>query len=49
MKVLKLCAKGGFEVKVVLVDKEFDKIRNDAGLLKVNTTAARGHMAKIEC
>ena len=48
MNICKLYAKGGFVVTVVLKDKEFDKIRNEVGLLEVNTTAARVHMARIE-
>ena len=30
------------------MDKEFDKIKNDMGLLEVNTKTAREHVAKIE-
>ena len=48
MKIVKLYAKGGFQVKVVLMDKEFDKIRDAVGHLEINTTAAREHVAKIE-
>ena len=48
MKIIKLYKKGGFVKKVDLMDKEFDKIKNQFGLLEVNTTAAREHVAKIE-
>ena len=48
MKTVKLYAKGGFEVKVVLMDKEFEKIQDALGHLEINTTAAREHVAKIE-
>ena len=48
MKIVKLYAKGGFQVKVVLMDKEFDKIRDAVGHLEINTTAVREHVAKIE-
>ena len=48
MKFVKLSAQGGFQVKVVLMDKEFDKIRYAVGHLEINTTAAREHVAKIE-
>ena len=48
MKIVKLYAKGGFQIKVVLMDKEFNKIKDDVGHLEVNTTATREHVAKIE-
>ena len=45
VKIVKLYAKGGFQVKVVLMDKEFDKIRDAVGHLEINTTAEREHVA----
>ena len=48
MKIVKLYATGDFIVNVALVDKEFDKIRDKVGLLKVNTTATKEHVVKIE-
>ena len=48
MKIVKLYAQGGFQVKVVLMDKEFDKIRDAVGHLEINTTAIRDHVAEIE-
>ena len=48
MKIVKLYAQGGFTVKVVLMDKEFDKIRDAVGHLEINTTATRQHVAEIE-
>ena len=47
MKTVELYAKGGFQVKVALMDKEFNKIKDDVGHLEVNTTARREHVAKI--
>ena len=48
MKLFKLYEQGGFQVKVVLMDKEFDKIRDAVDHLEINTTAAREHVAEIE-
>ena len=48
MKVVKLYARGGFVVRLVLMDMEFDKIKDLVGLVEVNTTAAREHVAEIE-
>ena len=47
-KIVKLYAKGGFQVKVVLMDKEFDEIRDAVGHLEINTTAVREYVTKIE-
>ena len=48
MKVVKLYARGGFVVRLVFIDMEFDKIKDLVGLVEVNTTAAREHVAEIE-
>ena len=48
MKIVQLYAQGGFQVKVILMDKEFDKIRDAVGHLEINTTAAREHDTEIE-
>ena len=48
MKIVKLYAQGGFSVKVVLMDKEFDKIRDAVGHLEINTAAEREHVAEFE-
>ena len=48
IKVMKLYARGGFVVRLALMDKEFDKITDFVGLLEVNTTAAREHVGEIE-
>ena len=48
MKIVKLYTQGGFQVKVVLIDKEFDKIRDAVGHLEINTTVAREHVVEVE-
>ena len=48
MNILKLYTRGGSFVKVILMDKEFDRIKNQVGLLEVNTAVAREQVAKIE-
>ena len=48
MNISKLYAIGGFVVKVVLMDKEFDKTKNQVGLLEDKMTTAREYVAKIE-
>ena len=40
-------AKGGFIVRLALMDKEFDKVEDLVGLLETNATAAREHVGEI--
>ena len=47
MKIVKLYAKGGFQVKVILMDKEFEKIKDAVGHLEINTKTAREYFAEI--
>ena len=47
-KMVKLYAKGGFIVRLALMDKKFDKVEDLVDLLETNTTAAREHVGKIE-
>jgi len=47
-RVIRRYAMGGFVVRVILMDQEFDKVRDEVGLVEVNTTAAREHVAEIE-
>ena len=48
MKVVYGYAHGGFVVNLMLMDQEFEKIKDVLPLVEVNTTAARGHVPKIE-
>ena len=47
-KVAKLYSRGGFIVRVILMDMEFEKVADDFDLIQVNTTAAREHVGEIE-
>ena len=47
-KLVKLYARGGFIVRLVLMDKKFDNIEGLVGLLATNTKAAREYVSKIE-
>ena len=47
-KTVKLYARGGFALKVVMVDMEFEKIMHKVGLVKINPTAACEHVGEIE-
>ena len=48
MKIVKLYARGGFVIHLVLMDMEFETIKDKVGLVEVNTTAAREHVGEIE-
>ena len=48
MRIVKLYARGGFLTHLVLMDMEFEKVKDKVGLLKVNTTEAGEHVAEIE-
>ena len=47
-KVKQLYGRGGFTVKIILMDMEFTKIENDMEDVVINTTAAREHVGEIE-
>ena len=48
MKVVKLCAKGGFFVSNVLMNGEFEKFKPKISLVEINISVAREHVAEIE-
>ena len=48
MKRVKLCAFGGFCIRVILMDMEFEKVKDEVELVELNTTAAREHVGEIE-
>ena len=48
MKVVYGYARGGFVVNLMLMDMEFDKIKDVLPMVEVNTTAAREHVPEIE-
>ncbi len=39
--VINLYTRGGYTVKLILMDREFKKLKEKLGLIEVNTTAAR--------
>ena len=46
--IVKFYARGGFVVRLVLMDMEFEKIKHVFDKVEVNTTAAREHVGEIE-
>ncbi len=46
-KIVRLYAHTGF-IKVVMMDQKFNKIKDEINMVKMNTTAARKHVGKIE-
>ena len=48
MKVVYGYARGGFVVNLMLMDMEFEKVKDKLPLVEVNTTAAREHVPEIE-
>ena len=48
--VINLYARGGFIIRVIMMDMEFEKLKDapDMELIDVNTTAAREHVGEIE-
>ena len=42
-KVLKLYARGGFTVNLIMMDGEFAKLESSFDIVEINTTAAREH------
>ncbi len=47
-RMMDLYACGGFQVGTVLMDNEFEKLRNLTLILTVNTTAAKEHVPEVE-
>ena len=47
-KIVKIYAHGVFTVCLVMMDKEFEKIKDEFDKVVVNTTAAREHVREIE-
>ncbi len=42
--VIDLYARGGYTVELILIDQEFEKLKENLGLIEVNTTAAHKHV-----
>ena len=47
-RIVQLYARGDFIICVILMDMEFEKVKDELRLIDVNTTAAREHVAEIE-
>jgi hypothetical protein len=48
-KIVRLYAHTGFIVRVIMMDQEFDKVKDACNMVEINTTAARKHVGKIKC
>ena len=48
-KIIRLYASRCFTVCVILMDMKFKKVMDELDLVTVNTSAARKHVAEIEC
>jgi hypothetical protein len=46
--MIDLYARGGFQVGTVLMDNEFEKLRNLVPILAINTTVAKEHVSEVE-
>ena len=49
-RIVNIYARGGFSICIIMMDREFEKIKEVEGmeLLDINTTAARDHVREIE-
>jgi hypothetical protein len=47
-KIVKLYARTGFIVRIIMMDQEFNKVKDACKMVEINTTAAREHIGKIE-
>ena len=47
-KIFRLYLRGGFVVKTLLMDMEFECLKDEFDVVTVNTTAAREHVGEIE-
>ena len=48
IKVMKLYARGGFVVNLIMMDQEFATLESEFDIVEINTTAARKHVGEIE-
>ncbi len=48
IKIVKLYAGTGFIVRVIMMDQEFNKVKEACDMVEINTTAAREHVGEIE-
>jgi hypothetical protein len=48
MKIVRLYARTGFIVRVIMMDQEFDKVKDACKMVEINTTTAREHISEIK-
>jgi hypothetical protein len=48
IKIVKLYARTGFIVRVIMIDQEFDKVKEACDMVEINTTAARKHVRETK-
>ena len=48
-QVLQVYRRAGFNVRTILMDGEFEKLKNILQTVECNTTAAMEHVSKVEC
>jgi hypothetical protein len=48
-KIVRLYARTGFIVRVIMMDQEFDKVKDACEIVDINTTAVRKHVNEIKC
>jgi hypothetical protein len=48
-RVIQVYTRAGFSVRTILMDGEFEKVKNELPLVVCNTTAAKEHISEAEC
>jgi hypothetical protein len=48
-KIVRLNARTGFIICVIMMDQEFDKVKDACDMVEINTTAACKHVGEIKC
>ena len=48
-RVIRVYTQAGFSVRTILMDGEFEKVKNKLALVVCNTTAAKEHVSEAEC
>ena len=47
-QVIGLYRRAGFNIRVILMDREFESLKKDMPLVPINTTAAKEHVSEVE-
>jgi hypothetical protein len=48
MKIVRQYAHTGFIVRIIMMDQEFNKVKDACKMVKINTTDARKHIEEIK-